>query len=91
MYAISVDGREDASRLRRELDAEFVFLSDPEGISLDLLNIRYSRPNPTGGDIAIPTMILADRNGIIRWIHQTEDYRVRAKPEEVLRMLDRVN
>jgi peroxiredoxin len=74
--------------LRKRLGAGYPFLSDAHRQVIDLVNIRYHRLNPSGGDIAIPTLVLADRDGIIRWIHQTEDYRVRAQPEEILHILD---
>ncbi len=35
----------------------------------------------------IPTTILADREGIVRWIDQSDDYRVRSQPDRVLRAL----
>jgi peroxiredoxin len=37
--------------------------------------------------LPIPTTILADREGIVRWIDQSDDYRVRSQPDRVLRAL----
>ena len=34
--------------------------------------------------MSIPTTILVDENGIIRWIDQSEDYRLRASEEAVM-------
>ena len=34
--------------------------------------------------MSIPTSILVDENGIIRWIDQSEDYRLRASEEAVM-------
>lgn len=39
-----------------------------------------------GADIARPAEFLIDRNGTVKWRDLTEDYRVRARPEEILRM-----
>ncbi len=36
-----------------------------------------------GGDIAFPTAILVDREGIVRWTFQSDTYRERARPEDV--------
>ena len=33
---------------------------------------------PGEGSINIPTLVLIDRKSVIRWIHQAEDYRIRA-------------
>ena len=38
-----------------------------------------------GQDVARPAEFLLDRNGIVRWRNLTEDYRVRARVEEILR------
>lgn len=88
IYAISVDTPEESRLLRQQLAAEYTFLSDAGRTVMDLLQLRHSQPNPAGGDIEMPTLILTDRSGIIRWIHQSEDYRVRARPEEILRIVD---
>jgi peroxiredoxin len=42
-----------------------------------------------GVDIARPAEFLLDRNGTVRWRDLTEDYRVRARPEEILRVTAR--
>ena len=34
--------------------------------------------------LPIPTTILADAEGIVRWVDQAEDYRVRSQPDRVL-------
>lgn len=90
IYAISTDSPEDSRRLRGRLGAGYTFLSDQEGKVLDLFRIRHRQPNPKRHDIAMPTMILVDRAGRVRWTHQAADYRVRPRPEEVLQNLDRL-
>lgn len=37
-----------------------------------------------GRSIARPAEFLIDRTGTVRWRNLTEDYRVRARPEEIL-------
>jgi peroxiredoxin len=39
---------------------------------------------PSFKTMAIPTTLLIDENGIIRWIDQTDDYRLRSNEERVL-------
>jgi peroxiredoxin len=34
--------------------------------------------------LPIPTTILADAQGMVRWIDQTDDYQVRSQPDRVL-------
>jgi len=44
-------------------------LSDSEGKVLDLLNIRHGGGRAQDdGDIAFPSQILVDRDGIVRWM-----------------------
>jgi len=90
IFAVSSESPAAQRRLRARLGAGYRFLSDPEGRVLDLLNIRHRVANPSGRDIALPTSILVDRDGVVRWIYEAADYRVRARPEEVLVVLDRL-
>ena len=91
IYAVSVDSPEVNRTLREQLGADYTFLSDPDRTVLGQLNIRHDTPNPTGEDIAIPIQILVDKTGIVRWIYQTSNYRIRARPETILAVLDDLN
>ena len=91
IYAVSTASPEVNRALREQLGAGYTFLSDPDRSVLDQFNIDHQTPNPTGQDIPIPTQILVDQEGIIRWIYQPSNYRVRAKPETVLAVLKKLN
>lgn len=41
-------------------------------------------------ELAIPSMFLVDRHGVIRWAHADEDYRTRPSVAQVLDAIDRV-
>jgi len=56
-------------------------LSDPNGTVLDRLNIRHRGGH--GGDIAYPTQVLVDKEGIVRWTYESANFRVRARPEQI--------
>lgn len=52
---------------------------------------RYGVLHAGGGDghdIARPAEFLVDRTGTIRWVNLTDDLRVRARPESVLKAID---
>ncbi len=51
--------------------------------SSTLFGLPTAPPN-SFSSMAIPTSLLIDENGIIRWIDQSEDYRIRASREVVL-------
>ena len=91
IYAVSVDSPEANRALRERVGAGYTFLSDPDATVLGQLNIRHHTPNPTGKDIAVPTQILVDKTGTVRWIYQTSNYRIRARPETILAVLDDLN
>jgi len=88
IYAVSIDSPGVNRALRQQVGAGFTFLSDPDASVLDKLNIRHHTPNPSGKDIAIPTQILVDKAGIVRWVYQPSNYRIRARPETVLAVLE---
>ena len=64
-----------------------VMLSDRDLTVTDLFGIRnegfHSGPPRLTG-MPVPTSILADADGIVRWIDQSENYQRRSDPEYVL-------
>lgn len=87
--AISVDPPEVLAALRRKIDAEFTFLSDPEGRLLDQLNIRHKQ-GIRGKDIAFPTAVLVDKFGVIRWVYAMGYGNVRMTPNDLLEAAERM-
>jgi peroxiredoxin len=85
---VSVDPPERSRRLRDRLKSRFTFLSDPEGVLLDQLGIRHRGGRDDGADIAYPTAVLVDGDGIVRWIFQSDTYRERARAEEIFAAID---
>ncbi len=58
---------------------------------LDSLNIRHRGGRRDGADMAFPTAILVDGDGIVRWTFQSDTYRERARPEDVFRALEQLD
>lgn len=101
LVAVSVDPPEVSERLRRRLDFDIRFLSDPSGLLMDALSLRHhdgrppaliAPPDPTApppsGDIFLPATFLLDGNGVIRWVYRPDTYRMRASPRDVIRAID---
>jgi len=82
LFAVSVDPPEVSEALRKHLQCNFTFLSDARGELLDRLNIRH-RNGHDGHDIAFPTQVLVDKSGVVRWTYQSDNLRVRARPEQI--------
>lgn len=86
VLAISVDPVDKVSETRARLKAPFPMLSDSHDRVMDLYGTRSPLyKNRGGASINTPTLVLIDRAGTIRWMHQAADYRIRATISEVLK------
>ena len=95
LYAVSVDPPSASRALKEKLKSRFIFLSDPDGQLLDALGIRHrnlelpGKPEPQ--DVAFPTAVLVDEQGIVRWTYQSDTYRRRAEPEAIFAAIKAMN
>ena len=90
VFAVSVDPPEHNARLKARLGAGYEFLADAKGELLNALDIRQPHRSATGQDNAIPTQYLLDRDGIVRWFHRAETWRIRPHPREALQAIQRL-
>ena len=90
LVAISPDTAEAAGEMKERLGLGFPILSDESLAVTDLFGIRHHRgfavdpSRPMKRPLCVPTTFLVDAEGIVRWIDQHPDYRVRSTPERVL-------
>lgn len=82
--AISVDSPETSRNLMQQQGYTFTFLSDPSAEAIRRFDLLHAGQGEGGHDIARPAEFLLDSTGTVRWVHLTENYFVRARPEEVL-------
>jgi peroxiredoxin len=66
----------------------YTFLSDADAAVIRRYGLLHQGAGVDGKDIARPAEILIDPSGTVRWINLTGDFRVRARPEEVLGAFD---
>jgi len=73
----------------RKHGLEAVMLSDPDLAVTDRYGLRNQKiqSGPPGRPQPVPTSILADANGVVRWIDQSENYQRRSDPDFVLAAL----
>jgi peroxiredoxin len=90
LFAVSVDPPAASRRLRARLKSRFTFLADQEGVLLDQLGIRHRGGRNDGVDIAYPTAVLVDADGVVRWIFQSDTYRERARAEEIFAAIEQL-
>ncbi len=88
--AISADTPEEAARFTRTERLRMRILADPDLAVIDLYGVRRRTTTAIGRGrkklrpLAVPTTILVDESGIIRWIDQARDYRARSDATRVL-------
>ncbi|RMF20283.1 MAG: hypothetical protein D6760_11900 [Deltaproteobacteria bacterium] len=93
MVAISPDTVKEAHKMKRKRGLGMIVLSDESLEVADLYNVRHDRAFvPVRGPVrplVIPTTILVGGDGTVRWIDQTDDYRVRSDAARVLEVVER--
>lgn len=62
----------------------FTFLADPNVEAIRRYDLVHKGAGENGHDIARPAEFLIDANGVVRWVNLTENYWVRATPEQIL-------
>jgi hypothetical protein len=64
-------------------------LADPDLAVTDRYGLRNQKiqSGPPGRPQPVPTSILADADGVVRWIDQSETYQRRSDPDYVLAAL----
>jgi len=82
--AISVDPPEVSRDLCQKAGYTFTFLSDPKLDAIGRYDLVHKGQGENGGDIARPAEFLIDSSGAVRWRMLTENYWVRARPEQIL-------
>ena len=82
--AISVDAPEMSKDLANKAGYTYPLLSDTKADVIRRYDLLHKGGGETGGDIARPAEFLVDRNGVVRWRNLTDDFRVRARPEQLL-------
>ena len=84
VLGVSVDPPEINRGVRQNLKAPFPILSDSKHEAMEAFGTRNPNQEPGEGPINIPTLVLIDKTGTVRWIHQADDYRVRAPIAQVI-------
>jgi peroxiredoxin len=82
--AISVDTPEQSRTLAQQAGYTFPLLSDANRDAIRLYDLVHKGGGVGGEDISRPAEFLIDSSGIVRWRMLTENYWVRARPEQIL-------
>jgi peroxiredoxin len=82
--AISVDAPEVSRDMREQAGYTYTFLSDPRAEVIRRYDIVHVGAGEEGRDIARPAEFLVDLTGTVRWVNLTENYWVRARPDQFI-------
>ena len=82
--AISIDTPEESRALAQSQGYTFTFLSDRNADVIRRYDLAHKGAGIHGEDIARPAEFLIDSTGTVKWINLTENYWIRARPEQVL-------
>ena len=95
MVAISPDTPREAGGMKRKYGLGMQVLSDESLAVTRLYDIEHRKAFAVAPgrsivrSLAIPTTILVDGSGIVRWIDQSDDYRLRSDADRVLAAVKR--
>ncbi len=82
--AISTDAPDVSRELREKSGFTFTFLSDPNLDAIRRFDLVHVGAGEEGRDISRPAEFLIDSLGTVRWVNLTENYWVRARPDQIL-------
>jgi peroxiredoxin len=82
--AISVDTPEESRKLAQQAGYTFSLLSDAKRDAIKSYDLVHKGGGISGDDISRPAEFLLDSTGTVRWRMLTENYWVRARPEQIL-------
>lgn len=90
MVGVSVDPVDVVRTFSGKAGLTFPLLSDPGEKVIRPYDLLHIHGGPKGVDISRPAEFLIDPTGTVRWVNLTDDVRVRARGEQVLRTADRL-
>ncbi len=87
VLVVSVEELEDAQKTQAEFP-HLVVLADADFNLSEAAGLLHPHAGPDGGDIDVPTTILVDQHGTVRWIYRSPAVIARLSPDEVLLAID---
>ncbi len=90
VLGVSVDSPAESQKLSRSRGYTFPILSDPNAATIRQYGVLHPKAGEDGKDIARPAEFVVDASGTVRWVNLTDDIRVRARPDAVLKAIDRL-
>jgi alkyl hydroperoxide reductase subunit AhpC len=83
----SLEGVDVAKKTQAEFPHLIVLADVLRGLS-DAAALIHPHANPDGEDADVPTTILVDRRGTVRWLYRSPQVIARLSPDDVLAAID---
>ena len=87
VIVVSVEGLDDVRKSQADFP-HLMVLSDHDLNLAKAAGVIHPQAGPDESDIELPTTLLVDRLGIVRWIYRSPSVIARLSPDEVLRAID---
>ena len=94
VFMVSPQPESHTRKLAKKFDAAMDFLRDEGGAAAKALGIDNRFGTPFGmqalgyeSDTVLPTVIITDGDGVVQWVDETDNYRVRPEPDTFFEIL----
>ena len=87
VLVVSVEGLDDVRKTQADFP-HLTVLSDQARSLSDAAGLIHPHAAPDGSDADVPTTILVDRQGSVRWLYRSPVVIARLSPDEVLQAID---
>ena len=87
VLVVSVEGLDDARKTQTDFPHLTVLADQARSLS-EAADLIHPHAAPDGGDADVPTTILVDRNGTVRWLYRSREVIARLSPDEVLQAIE---
>ena len=84
VIVVSVEGGDDARKTQADFPHLLVLADQGHGLS-NAAGLIHPHAAPDGSDADVPTTILIDRQGTVRWLYRSPQVIARLSPDDVLR------
>jgi peroxiredoxin len=85
IVAVSPDPNARSHEMAQRLHLGYHFVADPDLAVTRRYGLVHARGGQQGEDVPIPTTVVLDRDGVVRWLWISNNFHVRPDPNEVLR------
>jgi peroxiredoxin len=87
VLAVSVEGLDDAKKTQADFPHLIVLADEARSLS-EAAGLIHPGVAPDGGDADVPTTIVLDRHGTVRWLYRSPTVIARLSPDDVLQAIE---